>query len=141
MLIFSINIFILEYQILRVKENFAMTGEEQSQPRGAWRSWTNNIYLIEDIDISDPIGKSDHAVISINTNIVVEVDCFVKRRLYYKGQYDKMRSFFSDIDWKTKLSLLDTQASWDVVLEHICSAIDEFIPMSKNSKEKDFKQS
>ena len=66
--------------------------------------FTNDIYLVED-DTSDPIGKNDHTVI-INTNLDVTTDYSVKRRLYYKGQYDKMRSFFTVfLYWKTSYYL------------------------------------
>lgn len=58
--------------------------------RCPWISIENDkkFYLIEYIDISEPVEESVHTVIIINTNLNVKADCFVERRLYYKCQYD-----------------------------------------------------
>ena len=61
--------------------------------------FTNSIYFVEEVNIDDPIGKSDHTVLSIDINIDMRYSLPMERRLYYRGDYVDMRDYFSDIDW------------------------------------------
>lgn len=94
---------------------------------------TNNQYFVDDVTITDPIGKSDHCVICISVNMSVLDECKLERRMYYRGDYDAMREYLMDIDWKTRLENENIQSAWNIFQENISYVIDEFVPVTCNS--------
>ena len=91
---------------------------------------TNSIYFVEEIIIDDPIGKSDHTVLDIIINIDIRDSLPIERRLYYRGDYDSMRAYYSDIDWYALLFDKNTQSSWDIFYDHFIIALEMCIPIS-----------
>ena len=61
---------------------------------------TNNSYIVSDILIDDPVGKSDHGTIIVNLDVDVHDDVHIERRLYYEGDYKGMRDNFTAINWE-----------------------------------------
>ena len=54
---------------------------------------TNNIHLVDDISLQDPIGKSDHVVLNSFVIAKTENEIPIERRLYCKGDFDFMRKY------------------------------------------------
>ena len=56
----------------------------------------------------------------------------VPRKLFYKGDYETMNSYFMDIDWIKLFGNLNTQECTDLFYTHVSYAVDKVIPVSKN---------
>ena len=64
---------------------------------------TNDDALVEDLIVGAPVGKSDHAVISVNIVCDLEMKPISKKRFMYdKANYDDMRKVL-DINWEENL--------------------------------------
>ena len=91
---------------------------------------TNNSYIVNDILIEDPVGKSDHATIIVNLDVEVYEDGHIERRLYYKGDYKGMRDYFTAINWSILLAHKSVQETWDIFVKHFTYAINRYIPIT-----------
>ena len=82
----------------------------------------------------DPVGKSDHATITVNLDVEVYEDVHIERRLYYKGDYKGMRDYFTAINWSRLLAHKSVQETWDIFVKHFTYAINRYIkfPLPQN---------
>ena len=86
---------------------------------------------ISNIEYLDPLGSSDHNVISFEYNCYFEYEQSLCERLnYYKGDYDSMRKEL-DIDWESLLQNDDTNTMLTKFMDKLNSAMNKHIPKSK----------
>ncbi len=90
----------------------------------------SNIFIVDEIHMDEPIGKSDHLVLNISIYVDVLESAAIERRLFYRGDYDQMRQYFISIDWLTILDSENTQDSWNIFYDHFRYALDTFIPVT-----------
>jgi len=91
---------------------------------------TNESDMIDTIEYSSPLGKSDHVVINFIFNCYSEESSdSVNRYLYHKGDYDKLRDRLINQSWNTNQSV---DEMWSCFTERIQHAVDECIPLSKS---------
>ena len=64
---------------------------------------TNEENLIDKVEILEPLGKSDHSVISFNIICEEESQPPVIKSMYEKGDYAKFNSEMSKIKWEEEL--------------------------------------
>lgn len=68
--------------------------------------FTNEEGMILDINIGEPVGKSDHCVIEFKFNYKLNLNRDQKERYSYeRGDYDKLRQIVS-IDWEQLLKMI-----------------------------------
>ena len=80
--------------------------------------------FIQKIEALAPLGKSDHAVLMIESNIFSQ-GCALEQKLNYdKGDYDALRSYVScDWDKEFATSDLDMEAMWNLLKDKIDSGV------------------
>ena len=95
--------------------------------------------MIENIDYGNPLGKSDHLVLTF------EFKCYTKRntkdknvQIYAKGKYDLMEAELRAIKWEAKLQEreADVNKQWKYIKERILEAADKYIPSKRIKKDK-----
>jgi hypothetical protein len=111
---------------------------EPTRGRGSDRPSLLDLVLTNDenaglVCVESPLGKSDHALIKtfISCEVVLE-EGNRPRRLYNKGDYKKMNEMLKG-DWKSKLQHANVQEQWDIFTKCVDQAIEECIPLSKQS--------
>jgi len=91
---------------------------------------STNILKIHDLALA-PLGKSDHAVLMIESNIFSQ-GCALEQKLNYdKGDYDALRSYVS-CDWDKEFTTLDldVEAMWNLLKDKIDSGVKCCIPLT-----------
>ena len=93
----------------------------------------NEKSLISDIDYGDPLGKSDHLILSFDLYVPKVCTKEIPKYKYdlQKGNYNKMRNMFG----KNVKSLLtndqDIEEMWNVLKFEVVKCMDECIPKVK----------
>ena len=98
---------------------------------------TSEPNMVEEISIREPLSTSDHNMIMFD----VTVSITMKRRKqvtydYKKGDYEAMRQFLSQIDWKHELQNKNTEEMWTVFKEKMDEGVTSFIPTRTNYSKK-----
>ena len=91
---------------------------------------TDNPSLVHDIELLSPLGKSDHAILTINCNIQASVSNRESDKFNYsKGDYVKFREILN-IDWVAVFTDLnnDVDSMWDYFKDVMHKGMEEFIP-------------
>jgi hypothetical protein len=86
---------------------------------------------VTDISMAAALGKSDHATLLINLDILPQPAATQKRPNFRKADYDAVRSFLAGINWESELSNLSTDQAWTHFREKIGEATRKFVPMTK----------
>lgn len=90
--------------------------------------FSNDVFLIEDIEVNSPLGKSDHACVSFNCDLKPQQK---KRKktvfMYEKADWKKMRDKLS-INWKELLIPENVESVWEKFKSKLAEAIKECIP-------------
>ena len=93
---------------------------------------------IQSIEHCSPIGKSDHELLKITTNIM-KPKLFDKESMSYnfdKGNYNLFKKYLVNIDWMEILNNSDTVECWKTIKNIIDDGVNLFIPLRKCSKNK-----
>ena len=102
--------------------------------------FTNREYLVDGMQCRQPIGKSDHAVLTwkcvyqqkqekrIESNTTTHYN-------FRRGRYGEMNDELNKLDWKV-LEGMKVQAAWDFIKEKLYSAIRCFVPKAKKKRKK-----
>jgi Reverse transcriptase (RNA-dependent DNA polymerase)/Endonuclease-reverse transcriptase len=90
--------------------------------------------MIQGIEYTDPIGRSDHVVLGWTFQCYAEVLVSrVRKYVYDKGDYEGMRSVLGSVDWNEALSGKSVGEQWDTVCGRIRSGVNRFIPCKKSN--------
>ena len=86
---------------------------------------------VRNIEVLQPLGKSDHGI------VMGEFVCEWKskiaqkpRRMYHKGNYDKILEGLKQIDWDIVFENKSAQECWNIFKAELEKLVDEHIPMS-----------
>ena len=85
---------------------------------------------IRNIEILQPLGSSDHGIVS--ADLVCEWKSKVVQkpnRMYHKGKYDKIAEGLNQIDWDTCFEGRSVQECWDIFKERLKTLEIENIPL------------
>jgi len=99
--------------------------------------FTNELNMINDISYSPPLGNSDH--VCIYFNLVCYTECKRISGVKYNvgaANLDLMNETLQTVDWKSTLSSLDVNASWDCFKAIYQDAIDRCVPVYKAKQKK-----
>ena len=100
---------------------------------------SNQNDLVHDIKYNAPLGKSHHSMISFQLDVIVDKDDVVnvEKYIFDKGDYDGMRKFISDKDWKLILNENRSLNDWnDELVCNIEDAKTRFIPKKRFNSNK-----
>jgi len=87
--------------------------------------------LINNIDPLPPLGKSDHVVLMIETNIFNSESRVEQKFNYNKGDYDALRTYIT-CDWNTEFAAVDleVEAMWNIIKNKIDNGVKRFVPLT-----------
>ena len=94
----------------------------------------NETDLISDIDHKCPLGKSDHQILTFTLYVnakETEVKDTIQSYNLKNADYNSIRKYFADLDWK-HLESLDTEHCWKDIRNKIHKAMEDHIPKRKN---------
>ncbi len=97
---------------------------------------TNEENMVTDLEHLSPLGKSDHELLYFRFNsYVTRNPSFQSKLCYDKGNYDKMRSDLSLIDWQTELNSFDNvDDQWNFFRQKIIDTTTLHVPKRKPPK-------
>ena len=100
---------------------------------------TNEEGMIENIEYGNPLGKSDHLVLTF------EFKCYTKQhtknkkiQMYAKGKYDLMDKELRKVKWEAELREreADVNKQWNYIKGRILEAADKYIPTIRIKKDR-----
>ena len=100
---------------------------------------TNEEGMIENIDYGNPLGKSDHLVLTFEFKYYTKRNTKDKNvQIYAKGKYDLMEAELRAIKWEAELQEreADVNKQWKYIKERILEAADKYIPSKRIKKDK-----
>jgi hypothetical protein len=85
---------------------------------------------------SNPLGKSDHAVILFELICYRDFssDEFVERYKYDKGNYEKLKEDLTSVQWEEELASLQVDDAWNVFTGILTTAMENNIPKTRPPK-------
>jgi len=98
---------------------------------------TDTYDIIDDIDFLSPLGKSDHAILSIKCQTVLHTeDNSTSKFNYGKGDYEKLR-YSLDIDWIYVFNSFgnDVDKMWDYFKNELLLNVQKYIPVASNFRQ------
>ena len=113
---------------------------ERQEPSTLDYVFTDEENLIEHINISSPLGKSDHAVLEWDVLLkMCEMDSKLTKRNFWKGDYDQITKRLLEINWKEQLAGKTVEEMWAVFKLEMLKQVEECMHTTKKgiqSKEK-----
>ena len=101
--------------------------------------FTNEDEMVNNYDVKDPLGKSDHCLITFTYQCQTPVTGQSgKSFLYEKGKYQKLRGMLQD-DWETKFVNFYAEESWELLISRLKQAEHECIPKKKSGQTRKYK--
>ena len=89
---------------------------------------------INNIEYSSPIGKSDHVLLKITTNILSKstLDKEESSLNWKHANYNDLKKYLNDNDWN-KLYELKTEEQWKFVFNTLENGVNQFIPLKRHT--------
>ena len=86
---------------------------------------------VKNIEVIQPLGKSDHGIVVCDFICKWKENTIYRpRRLYHKGNYEKMNKLISEIDWETEFEGKCIHSRWDYFKCKMEEIENQCIPMS-----------
>ena len=105
--------------------------------------FTNREYLVDELEASQPLGKSDHVVLTWKCTYNEDKKEKFKqtraavRRNYRRANYAGMSCILSNVDWNA-LEVMSVEETWNYITEKINESILMYVPCIK-TKERSMK--
>lgn len=96
---------------------------------------TNRDDIVNEISTEAGLGKSDHVTLIINLNWTNN-KFTSERKNYHKADYESIISFLMEINWEEELMGMSTNEMWQKIKGLIDTAVDKFIPVTKQGNQK-----
>ena len=89
--------------------------------------------LVDNVEIKEPLGSSDHNKMHFNINIKSDKTKVKQcRRDFRKGDYKEIRNSLALIDWNDKMKNKTATECWNSLRGELDSTIDSYVPMKKS---------
>jgi len=94
--------------------------------------------MIEDVQVGERFGSSDHQIIRFNTVLEheVEVTAYQKRYNYHRADYDKVRSKIREKNLTNRLAGLGIQEKWKQFVSCMNEVVEETVPTIRRNNKK-----
>lgn len=95
--------------------------------------FSTNETLIGNVIVGPEFSTSDHKIVRFNIDLKVYEENLSDELVYVysKGNYDKLRTIFSEIDWSQLSRETDINSSWNKFTDILNSAVKACIPVCK----------
>ena len=91
--------------------------------------------LVDNVEIKEPLGSSDHNQMHFNINIKSDKTKVKQcRRDFRKGNYKEIRTRLTLIDGNDKMKNKTATECWNILRGEIDNAIDNYVPTKKQGK-------
>ena len=91
--------------------------------------------LVDNVEIKEPLGSSDHNQMHFNINIKSDKTKVKQcRRDFRKGNCKEIMESLALIDWNEKMKNKTATECWNILRGEIDSAIDSYVLMKKQGK-------
>ena len=88
--------------------------------------------LVDNVEIKEPLGSSDHNQMHFNINIKSDKTKVKQCRSdFRKGNYKEIRKKLALIDWNDKVKNKTATECWNILRGELDSSIDSYVPMKK----------
>ena len=90
---------------------------------------------VKNIEVLQPLGKSDHAIVICDLVCEWKANKVHKpRRQYHKGNYEEMIRLLEEVNWETEFEGKNIQQKWECFKKILEEVTDRCIPMSVPKK-------
>lgn len=99
--------------------------------------FTNEETMVDNIEFSSPIGKSDHVSITWtfhSSTYTAQSQEQSEKRAWYKTDYHSFNEYILSIDWENRLKDLDVENSWEVFKAEYEKGVQMYVPYKNNCK-------
>ena len=90
------------------------------------------------IQYLSPMGKSDHVTVEIQMQEEDEIsyreDYKGERLNYARADFEKLRSYFADIEWSNIMCRKTVQEKYDIFLQKYYEGVKKFVPVYRVQK-------
>ena len=90
--------------------------------------FTNEVTMVNDIEIRNPLGKSDHAVLLFDYICYATSSSTKESYLCTKGDYKAMRAEIQSYKWETLQHSRDINKMWDEFESVLIQLTDKYVP-------------
>lgn len=135
--------FFMKTQDLFLEQNVLDCTRFRDGDRPSQLDWifTDEDNLIDNIEYTAPIGKSDHVCLTWNYRCEVSSEINVSRKLnFWRGDYDSIRKELAGVNWRDSLATLETDSAWLFLKWKLQEVTNRFVPAKKpiNKKKNDW---
>jgi len=93
--------------------------------------------LVSNVEVIDNLGNSNHNMIKYTVHQVCKVqDSRIRQCNYFKGDYTKINSYLSMVDWNSLMSG-SVHESWCQFKQIVLSLEQEYIPLKTSIRKED----
>ncbi|CAL4245945.1 unnamed protein product, partial [Meganyctiphanes norvegica] len=86
---------------------------------------------VKNIEVLCPLGKSDHGIVTGDFVSEWKTRAEPKpRRMYHKGNYEKIIEELNQIDWKAAFEGKSEQEAWDIFKRELEVLVDKYVPLA-----------
>ncbi len=91
---------------------------------------TNDERLVQEIQYTSPLGKSDHATIKFDLRCYSAMKAYMKKKYFYdKADYAKMKQELQNVDWKRKMeNINDVNTMWNCFYMELMKIQEQGVP-------------
>ena len=86
---------------------------------------------VECVKLLAPLGKSDHAVLSVTLGMKTVNVPDKYKRVFAKIPTDKLRAKAAEVDWNRISELSDVETQWTAIRQHLQRITEEVVPLQK----------
>jgi len=94
--------------------------------------------LIENVTYEEPLGKSDHVVLTWSSTVSVDSYPATQqhKKNYWKGNYGAINKELAKVDWKEEFTGHTVEEKWKFFRDTIINLVQKFIPDKKERQRK-----
>ena len=85
--------------------------------------------LVKSVDITPPLGSSDHSSVTFQIKMQVESKKVNKKPNFKKANIAMMREELEQINWSTTLENKTTEEAWSLLAETVDGLIEKHVPL------------
>ncbi len=94
--------------------------------------------MITNIQYLPPLGKSDHIIMIMDTNLDITDKDYSMRYAYDKGNYEEIMNNLGKINWTEVLSDKNTEEAWEYFEQRLIEEMDKNIPKYRVKQKKPY---
>ena len=99
---------------------------------------TNEEDMITNVQYLSPLGKSDHIIMVLDTNMNISDKDYTLRYAYDKGNYEEILNSLKKVNWKEALADKNTEEAWNMFEQKLLKEMDKHVPKYRIKQKKPY---